>query len=268
MIVTEDVGVAQREAWANKVLPPVEQVRDGLWSIPVPMPDNPLRYVLVYALALDDGLALIDVGWDHEQSWQALVDGIASIGYHISEVRYAAITHLHPDHFGLAPRLRQVSGATLAMHVADATLLGYHGPEQTRDDISGWNLQLSELGAPAEVLDASRVDLVRFAEHETIDIVLGDGDSLDLPGWNLRASGHRGTLPDISASWKRTEACCSAAITCCRGSARTSPRFPVNSRTRFIVIFSRSRRRQHWASAKCFRHMNIDSVGSPIVHVN
>lgn len=57
MIVTEDVGVAQREAWANKVLPPVEQVRDGLWSIPVPMPDNPLRYVLVYALALDDGLA-------------------------------------------------------------------------------------------------------------------------------------------------------------------------------------------------------------------
>lgn len=195
MIVTEDVGVAQREAWANKVLPPVEQVRDGLWSIPVPMPDNPLRYVLVYALALDDGLALIDVGWDHEQSWQALVDGITSIGYHVSEVRYAAITHLHPDHFGLAPRLRQVSGATLAMHVADATLLGYHGPEQTRDDITGWNLQLSELGAPAEVLDASRVDLVRFAEHETIDVVLGDGNSLDLPGWNLRAQWTPGHTP-------------------------------------------------------------------------
>ena len=195
MIVTEDVGVAQREAWAKNILPPVEQVRDGLWSIPVPMPDNPLRYVLVYALALDHGLALIDVGWDHEQSWQALVDGIASIGYHVSEVRYAAITHLHPDHFGLAPRLRQVSGATLAMHVADATLLGYHGPEQAREDITGWNVQLSELGAPTEVLDASRVDLVRFGEHESIDIVLGDGDPLDLPGWNLRAQWTPGHTP-------------------------------------------------------------------------
>lgn len=45
------------------------------------------------------------------------------------------------------------------------------------------------------MLDASRVDLVRFAEHETIDIVLGDGDSLDLPGWNLRAQWTPGHTP-------------------------------------------------------------------------
>ena len=32
---------------ATKPLPPVEQVRPGLWSIPVPLP-IPLRYVLVY----------------------------------------------------------------------------------------------------------------------------------------------------------------------------------------------------------------------------
>lgn len=195
MILTDDVGTVQREAWANKVLPPVEQVRDGLWSIPVPMPENPLRYVLVYALALDDGLALIDVGWDDERSWRALVDAVASIGYHISQVRYAAITHLHPDHFGLAPRLREVSGASLAMHVADATLLGHHGPEQTLDDIDAWNLQLSDFGAPAEVADAPRAELVRFGENESIDVVLGDGDSLDLPGWNLRAVWTPGHTP-------------------------------------------------------------------------
>ncbi len=57
MIVTEDLGTVQREAWAAGVLPPVEEVRPGLWSIPVPMPKNPLRYVLSYALAFDDGLA-------------------------------------------------------------------------------------------------------------------------------------------------------------------------------------------------------------------
>ena len=38
---------------------------------PVPNPDNPLRYVLVYALELDDGLALIDAGWDTDDAWLA-----------------------------------------------------------------------------------------------------------------------------------------------------------------------------------------------------
>ena len=148
MIVTEDVGTVQREAWARGVLPPVEQVRPGLWSIPVPMPRNPLRYVLIYALALPDGLALIDVGWDSEESWRALVDGIAQTGHHVTDVRYAAVTHLHPDHFGLAPRLREVSGAALAMHSADAALLGHHSPEDTTADERLWNTQLAQLGAP------------------------------------------------------------------------------------------------------------------------
>ena len=32
-------------------LPPVERIRPGLWSIPVPLPNNSLRYVLVRAIA-------------------------------------------------------------------------------------------------------------------------------------------------------------------------------------------------------------------------
>ena len=38
-------GTVQKEAWDLNVLPPVEQVRPGLWSLPVPIPNNPLRYV-------------------------------------------------------------------------------------------------------------------------------------------------------------------------------------------------------------------------------
>ena len=40
-------GVRQQRAWSQRVLPPVERVRPGLWSVPVPIPNNPLRYVLV-----------------------------------------------------------------------------------------------------------------------------------------------------------------------------------------------------------------------------
>ena len=39
-------GTLQRQAWIDHVMPPVEMVRPGLWSIPTPFPNSPLRYVL------------------------------------------------------------------------------------------------------------------------------------------------------------------------------------------------------------------------------
>ena len=33
------------------------------------------------------------------------------------------VTHIHPDHYGLAGRVREASGAWVALHPADAALL-------------------------------------------------------------------------------------------------------------------------------------------------
>ena len=68
-------GTLQREAWLQRVMPPVEQLAEDLWSLPVPIPDNPLRYVSAYAFGAGDGLVLIDVGWGSEESWRSLLDG-------------------------------------------------------------------------------------------------------------------------------------------------------------------------------------------------
>ena len=105
----EITGTAQHEAWQAKALPPVEQLRPDLWSVPVPM-GGPLRYVSVYAFALDGGgLGLIDTGWGSDESWAALNAGLAEIGGAVADVRGVLITHLHFDHLGLAERLRQAS---------------------------------------------------------------------------------------------------------------------------------------------------------------
>jgi glyoxylase-like metal-dependent hydrolase (beta-lactamase superfamily II) len=113
-------GTAQRQAWLDRVLPPVEQVRPGLWSIPTAFPDNPLRYVLSYAVRYDHGLALVDTGWPCEEAWNGLVAGLGEAGFGIGDVRAVLVTHGHADHFGLARRIREVSGAWIAMHEADA----------------------------------------------------------------------------------------------------------------------------------------------------
>ncbi|MFN2451050.1 MAG: MBL fold metallo-hydrolase, partial [Candidatus Dormibacteria bacterium] len=123
MTAVEVTGNAQRQAWRDRVLPPVEQVRPGLWSIPVPIPDNPLRYVLVYLFEVTGGAVVVDTGWNTETAWAALTAGMRLAGYAPADVRGALITHIHPDHYGLAGRLREASGGWVALHPADAALL-------------------------------------------------------------------------------------------------------------------------------------------------
>ena len=113
-------GTRQRQAWIDRVLPPVERVRPGLWSIPTPFPGSPLRYVLSYAVAHDGGVALIDTGWPAAEAWDGLTGGLAEAGWSIGDVKAVLITHGHGDHMGLARRIREASGAWVAMHEADA----------------------------------------------------------------------------------------------------------------------------------------------------
>ncbi|WP_328912190.1 MULTISPECIES: MBL fold metallo-hydrolase [unclassified Streptomyces] len=132
-------GREQHRAWRERRLPPVEEIRPGLWSLPVPIPDNPLRYVLAYAVALDTGgIALVDTGWPADESWQGLQDAIGATGHRVEDVRTVLITHAHTDHHGLTSRIVGASGAAVGMHPAEAGVLSrvaalaVTGPTQER----------------------------------------------------------------------------------------------------------------------------------------
>ncbi len=190
-------GVEQKDAWDRDVLPPVENVRPGIWSIPVPIPNNPLRYVLVYALELDSGVALVDAGWPTDDSWEALNAGLIEAGGSIGDVRAVVVTHLHPDHYGLAGRVRAASGAWVGLHPADAKLLDsrYH-------DTDGLIERMRELLEMSGVPDDKLPDL-NMASMEiksTLDVALPDQliedhQMLDLPGWDFRAVWTPGHSP-------------------------------------------------------------------------
>lgn len=191
-------GTVQKQAWADKVLPPVEQVRPGLWSIPVPIPDNPLRYVLVYALELDGGgVAIVDAGWDTDEAWGALTSGLATAGGSITDVRAVLVTHIHPDHYGLAGRVREASGAWIGLHPDDAVMLDsrYGDTDALLDAMFHF---LADSGVPEEKLPdlafASMVmkSMVTMAEP---DVLFEDGQIIDLPGWPLRTVWTPGHSP-------------------------------------------------------------------------
>ncbi|WP_377267440.1 MBL fold metallo-hydrolase [Peterkaempfera sp. SMS 1(5)a] len=198
----EITGSAQWEAWQAKVLPPVERVADGLWSIPVPIPDNPLRYVLVYALECREGLVLVDAGWDDDVSWQALTDGIRTIGAHITDVRAVLVTHHHPDHLGLAGRVREASGAWVALHTLDAAVARPGlSPEERSEDIRS-HLELHGIPGDEARRTVDLLDVGRALQSPAPDVLLEDGEEIRLPGLELKTIWTPGHSPGHSCFYQ------------------------------------------------------------------
>ncbi|MDO3397834.1 MBL fold metallo-hydrolase [Nocardioides sp. 31GB23] len=191
-------GLLQQQAWADRLLPPVEKVQDGLWSIPVPIPNNPLRYVLVYVLELDDGVALVDAGWDTPEAWTALTEGLATAGGSVSDVRAVLVTHIHPDHYGLAGRVRESSGAWVGLHPDDAALLPARYGAGVPDLLREMHDLLRSCGVPEQelgVLADASLPLVDYVRQVLPDRMIEDGEWLPLPGWDLRAVHTPGHSP-------------------------------------------------------------------------
>src|SRR3954454_301960 len=191
-------GTAQHAAWQARTVPPVEQLRSDLWSIPVPM-GGPLRYVSVYAIALDGGgLGLLDTGWESDAGWAALTGGLAQIGGGLEDVRGVLVTHLHFDHLGLARRVREASGAWLAMHPADARVVSRLSSRDAEAAVAEEVEFLVGLGADrAEaVRDVGPAEHMRaFTLMAVPDRLLEDGDHAAFPGWRMRAVHTPGHTP-------------------------------------------------------------------------
>lgn len=178
-------------------LPPVERVRPGLWSIPVPLPNNSLRYVLVYLFETDRGPYLIDAGWNTDEAFAALDAGLAQAGCEMAEVQGVLVTHIHPDHYGLAGRIREASGGWVALHPADAALIHdrYDEPDDLLDRVA---TALRRMGAPPDELvglQQAAMPVRPLVEIAEPDILLEDGDRPEVPGWDLRAIWTPGHSP-------------------------------------------------------------------------
>jgi glyoxylase-like metal-dependent hydrolase (beta-lactamase superfamily II) len=167
---------AQRQAWLEGSLPPVEEIRPGLWSIPVAWPYSPLRYTLSYLLRCQGGVALIDTGWPTDQGWAALVGGIQQAGHDLSEVRYVLVTHAHADHLGMAGRVREASGARVGMHPAETATLNRATSPMWRTNLADW---LRCRGAPqdqaSELLDRLAPAAERYASLASPDFPIEHG---------------------------------------------------------------------------------------------
>jgi len=88
----------------------------GLSTLEIP---TPFGVGTVNCYVIDAGeLTLIDPGPDFVEAYDALALELSGLGHDIADVDTVLITHAHMDHFGLAGRIREESGADVMIHRA------------------------------------------------------------------------------------------------------------------------------------------------------
>ncbi|MEH0443668.1 MBL fold metallo-hydrolase [Streptomyces sp. B21-102] len=172
----------------------------GVRSLRVPIPDNPLGHTLVYVVDTDRGPVLIDTGWDDPSAWEALTSGLTACGTSVEALHGVVVTHHHPDHHGLSGKVREASGAWVAMHAADAAIVRRTRGTKPERWYTYMADKLTAAGAPEEHIAPLRTTPARRRTLPGLAPALPDreivpGEFLDLPGRRLRAIWTPGHTP-------------------------------------------------------------------------
>jgi glyoxylase-like metal-dependent hydrolase (beta-lactamase superfamily II) len=172
--------VTDRNAWT---LPGAEEVAPGVHRIPLPLPNDGLRAVNVYAVKTDDGFVLIDAGWDIPESRRLLAEALDGLGASLADIRRFLVTHVHRDHYTQAIVVRREFGSHVGLGIGEKPTLDLlQSPD--RSPLMGQVEHLRVLGA-ADLADTiagfvrgERPDLDQW---ESPDEWLEPG-ALSLPG--------------------------------------------------------------------------------------
>lgn len=148
-------------------------------------------------------LTLVDCGPRTEAAWAALLSGIEAAGRRVADVRRLVLTHAHPDHVGLARRVRAESGCTVLAHPADhARLTGAPGEWEAIVGFLGEVCRRAGAPAPAvRLLEATIGPLALYAEPVEEVSPLAEGDRLALGEGTLRVLGTPGHARGALCLW-------------------------------------------------------------------
>lgn len=109
----------------------------GVSQVCLPVGVNAVETVNMYVLADGEHVTVVDCGvWrpDAPDGGLAAVEaGLEGAGYALADVSRVVVTHAHIDHYGLAGRLMEVTGAELVMHaMTDLDCEKYRHPDTAR----------------------------------------------------------------------------------------------------------------------------------------
>lgn len=175
-----------------------EQIYKNIWSFPIALPDNPLKWLNCYVIkgAPGERNLLIDTGFNRPECLAALKSGMAELRL---DPAYTDVflTHAHSDHTGNAAALKAM-GCRLYMSKTDLGVLHrYSWPERKQR-------MLAE-GMPQNVLDTvfANNPAVMYAPEYFDAEALGEGDVLRCGGYELECIYTPGHTPGHMCLYSR-----------------------------------------------------------------
>ena len=154
----------------------------GINQIKIPLPKTRMESVNVYIIEGNSGNLMIDTGWNSPDAFNFLAQEMKSSGFAMNDITEVVITHLHPDHFGLAGKISELSGAKIYMSQIDASLIDsrYFHPEPLLNEMSGF---LKSNGLPdweLKMITEASADIRQFISPLSSTTGLNPGDKITM----------------------------------------------------------------------------------------
>jgi len=171
-----------------------------------PRSSRGLAYILPYFLSSRGDNLLVDCGWNTDESMRALAAQLREAGASLMELRRLVITHTHPDHCGLAGRIKGQSGCELAVHELD---LGRIESQCASDEhiAAIFDRWCDSCGVPHEdrtALAYEELPRSLFATPFDIDMCLKGGEVLQVGEFDLEIVWTPGHTPGHVCLFERT----------------------------------------------------------------
>jgi len=160
----------------------MKEVITGIYQLqlPLPFPTELRGYVNTYLIQGDNEYLLIDTGWNTEEAFDSLKKQLADIGIGFGDITQIVVTHRHPDHYGLAAKLKRFSQAKLAFHYLekDFIKLRYKNVNEFIHQMEQW-LYINEVPADEmSTLRATALGSKRLITPASPDVTFRGGETL------------------------------------------------------------------------------------------
>ena len=178
------------------------EVIPGINLIQIPLPSRSvlMGYVNIYLIQGDKGCLLVDTGWDSEQAFDSLKRQLAEIGIHFEDISQIVATHIHPDHYSLAGRLKRLSQAKIAMHNLERDLVEPYGDmRKVMQQGIQWlqinGVPVDELSQLLNQMRAANPEMMEFTSLVLPDTTLHDGEVISVGSFDFKVLWTPGHSP-------------------------------------------------------------------------
>jgi len=159
----------------------IEELRQDLFRIRVPLPDSPLKFLNSYVVRSVERNLVIDTGLNRDECFETMKAGFEELKIDPNRTDFF-ITHLHADHFGLVSRL-----------IAGSSRVYFNRPDaEIIEAWPGWGPMLTyaaENGFPEDELHRAieQHPGFKFSSQWVPELnILQDGDVIEVGAYHFK----------------------------------------------------------------------------------